>query len=345
MKNIIIDYRGFDIDEEIMYRNSLVMNPAHESNAHFFNGQKIRFFADEEKRMIVGVAIEANIKIFRKANDVVNFDHTVEFIPETVEVIRNSFHKSDKSKLIRFDHEGVDINEMILVQSYIVGGKENPKLPEIFKDQNVNEGSWILGYFVENKKVWELIKQKGFRGFSVEVAPYLNIQNFKQQKQIKMKKQKFSWSGFFGKNNPKNFAEATTADGATVKYEGELAIGTILMIAGEGEDAEDTPYVDANDILTVDGVDMAVETDDTGAVVALAEVEEAPEATDAILAEFAIEVRKQLSERDAVIKRLEESFSALSEKFSNLERVTKAGKSNFRGQSGKPAKSALELLK
>jgi hypothetical protein len=321
MRKVIIDYKLIDIDEDIMERNSLVTNPAHQSNAYFFSTHEKMLFSDDTEQMILGVAIEADKEIFRSANEVINEDHTVLFTPETVVKIRNSWYKSGKDKLIRFEHEGEDVKNMILVQSYIVGGDKNPSLPKIFK-QHVNKGSWILGYHVPKKEDYEAIKAQGFGGFSVEVSPYLNIQQFNSNtsKMKKKEAKKGFWENFFKteKAPKKQRFSAVTVDGENVEYDGELAIDTVIeVVAGDGSMA---PLVNANTVITVDGNDLAIETNADGAVVAVADIDEASdEVTEVILAEFAKEVRKQFSERDSSIKRMLESFEASDAQVKTLE--------------------------
>lgn len=344
MRKIIIDYEDIDIDEDIMDGNSLVMSPAHQNNAKFFNKHQLLSFSDDEKRMVLGVVIEADKEIYRNANEFIKEPHTVNFTAPTVEKIRNSFHKSDKLKNISFDHDGVNVEDLILVQSYIVGGKENPKLPDIFEGQKVNDGSWIIGYHVPNKEVWKKVKSKGFGGFSVEVSPYLNVHNFNNQKQSKMKKPNF-WGSFFGTQAKGKF-EAVTADGQDVTYDGELAIGTVLSVTDA--DGNVAPLASANTVITADGKDYAVETGEDGAITAISDVEAAPaETTDAVLADFAVEVRKQLQFRDDNHKRLEASLNGIADQlkefkaeFSELKK-----KSNFKSQSTPDKRTAIDLLK
>lgn len=346
MKRIVIDYSNIDIDEEVMERNSLVTSPAHGSNAYFFSNHNKMLFSDDEQQIILGVAIEANKDIFRNANEIVPEDHYVSFTPQTIVKIRNAFHKSENVKKINFEHSGGDSSELVLVQSYIVGGKTNPKLPLIF-NQKVNDGSWILGYHVPDKDAYNRIKKSGYGGFSVEVAPYLHLENFKinsMKKNVKKNPQSF-WSAYFGA--PKKVVqkfEATTVDGEKIVYEGDFTEGTVLNI--EDADGNLTPLASVATVINVDGVDYAVETDENGAITSISEIE-VPENSDSFSADFAKEVRNQFAVRDAQITKLVQSLDAaqrtiseFSSKFSDLE--NKINKLSLNGKfSAENVKSLL----
>lgn len=359
MKKIIIDYSDIEIDDDVLARNSIVTNPAHQSRSYMFSSQEKSLFADEEKQMIVGVAMEADLDIFRSANEVIPEDHTVSFTAQTIFKIRNASHKSGNVNKVRFEHEGADVDGITLVESYIVGGKNNARLPEMFK-QKVNAGSWILGYHVPDKELFRKIKEMDFGGFSVEVSPYLNIQNFNQVNKIKMnkKEKKVSnfWGSFFKKESvkPQRFS-AETADGETVEYDGELAVGTVLDVVSA--DGEETVLADTETIITVDGTDLAVSTNEVGEVVAIADVEEASdEVTDAVLADFAREVRNQFSQRDSTLKKLSESFEVsegqvttiegqIADIMARLDKLENAKGGDFKSQGKTSGKTFADLLK
>lgn len=353
LKRIIIDYSDFEhLDEEVMERNSLVFHPAHERDAIFFNkNRQPTFFADNEKRMIVGVAIEADKPIYRAPNDWVNYEHEVVFTKETIEYIRNSFHKSNSLKNINFNHEGEDVEGLTLVQSYIVGGDNNPNLPKILEGKNINPGSWILGYYCEDEKLWNKIKAKKYRGFSVEVYPYLNLyKNFsKHQKSRKMSKRRKSIFNFFKEKFES--ATITDLDGVTYNYsDEEIIVGTTILYT-LNEEGEEVPATNLETVAVYNGEEVAITTNEEGVVTAMADVEEESEVAEEILEEFAKVVRNQLQQRDAEINRLRLDFNAqiaelkkeinkanATAKFSKRKRN---GATNARNNSGN---SILDLL-
>lgn len=338
LKRIFIDYDdNTNIDEVLMDRNSIVDAPAHGRRAVFFDDHKkaVQFSFDNDKRIVVGVAIEANKPIYRNANEQFNEPHEVVFTPKSIELIRDSFHRSNNLHKLNENHSGKD-DDVVLIQSYIVGGKRNPKLPEIFEGQGLSDGTWIVGYKVLSDSLWGKIKSGDFSGFSVEV--YLDYQSSKiskysiNQKQISMKKKANFWANFF-KNESAKFESVQSISGTYYQFDGELTIGTILSV--EGEDGELTPAANIEDVINVDGVDQAVTTDEAGAITALTDVVEEPEMADEILAGFARETRN-------AINALRNEFKAELRKVRN-DFSKQAQKGTARKFSGS-TKSALNLL-
>lgn len=349
LKKIYIDYKDFELDEEVMERNSLVMHPAHERKAHFFDKQsKPTFFADDEKRMIVGVAIEANKEIYRAPNPDVPYEHYVIFTPETIEYIRNSFHKSSNFRRINFDHTGDDAEQLILVQSYIVGGDDNPSLPKSLQNQDIADGSWILGYYCEDEKLWNKIKSKGYTGFSVEVYTYLNLnKNFfnKSKKQIKMKKKRKSIFDYFKSKFETN--SIVDLDGNTYNYDDEeIVVGTTILHT-LNEEGEEVPASNLETIVSIKGADIAISTDENGVVTAMADVEEEPEVVEEILDEFTKVVRQQFQERDAELNRIRNDFQAqIDELKAEIKKINVKGKFNNKraNNSTTSKKSAVDFM-
>lgn len=342
---------GIELDNILMERNSIVKEPAHGRQAVFFRDQKkpIKFDFDKEKGIVIGVAIEANKPIFRRANEQFNADHEVVFTPQAIEKIRDSFHKSTNIHRLNEDHESDD-KEVILIQSYIVGGKENPSLPEVFKNQDIKDGSWIVGYKILSEELKDKVRNGDFSGFSVEVyldystskkfgkVPNVKISKYKQNR-MTMKKKKAFWSDFFKKAS-KFEAIKGELTGNEYTYEGDLEIGTILMVAGEaGEEGEEAGAVVAaniEDTLIIDGKEVAIATGDDGAITAIVDVEEEPTITDEVLAEFANAVRSEITSLRSEIKRLDAKFEAIGKEDKS---ASKKKPSKYSG-----GKSAIDLL-
>lgn len=156
-------------DETGVQMNALVDVPAHMKNFITFSGKKpVQFGIDEEKRMVLGVMISANTPIYRPADESAP-EHYVFFKPKTIEMIRKKFHHQQLGKAINEMHDSEKmIDGVTMIDSYIIGGANNPKAPEVFKDLNLQDGTWIASYFVENDDVWNQVKDGTFRGFSVE---------------------------------------------------------------------------------------------------------------------------------------------------------------------------------
>jgi len=150
--------------------NALVDVPAHMKNFVSFNEEDLAYkFNDDEKRIVHGVMISANTPIYRNANRIVNEPHMVVFKPETIEKARQVYMKENRGSNINEMHDQDRFLDGVhLIDSYIVGGPNNPAVPEVFKHLNIQDGTWFAAYHVENDMAWAKVKSGEFNGFSVE---------------------------------------------------------------------------------------------------------------------------------------------------------------------------------
>jgi hypothetical protein len=119
-----------------------------------------------EDRIIYGPALTPDLKIYRNPNDLVNEPHMVFFSKETIEQIRTKFHKKNYDNNINIKHNGIRIQNVEMIKSFLIDENSNPSLPNEFKDLPL--GTWMLAYKIENDEVWEMIKNNEIKGFSVE---------------------------------------------------------------------------------------------------------------------------------------------------------------------------------
>ena len=142
---------------------SLVDEPAVERDfIKFAKDAEIKFKVNEEKRIITGVALIPNQKIYRKDPD--GKEYYAQFSKDAVERIAIKFfqnrHSADANLMHEFGVEGVTYFE-----SYLTN-KARGILPAEFAD--VPDGTWIVSAKIDNDDVWSLIKQGVLRGFSIE---------------------------------------------------------------------------------------------------------------------------------------------------------------------------------
>nr|WP_315393954.1 XkdF-like putative serine protease domain-containing protein [uncultured Sphingobacterium sp.] len=142
---------------------SLVKNPAVESNFLAFSkdSNHLKFNSDDEKMEILGLAMNPDVNIPRKEGD---FKYYVKFSKDTIrEIVQNYFQKNyiNNSTL---EHTDIDAKSYVF-QSYIVDEAKGVTAPTGII---ANDGAWIVGMKVTDKKVWDLIKAEGVQGFSVE---------------------------------------------------------------------------------------------------------------------------------------------------------------------------------
>lgn len=154
--------------------NAFVLRPAHGKPYFAFNKeQKIQYFFNEEKRIVTGVMMSANTPIYRS-----NPDRFVLFKEETIRAIRTKFHKNGFSNNVNEEHNpDLKLDGVNMISSYIVSHPSH--IPSQFKAMNLQNGTWIASYKIDNPMVWNKIKKGEFSGYSVE--------GYFDQKEIKLK--------------------------------------------------------------------------------------------------------------------------------------------------------------
>jgi hypothetical protein len=316
--------------------NAFVDSPAHMKGfIAFGKNQAVRYSFNEEKRIVTGVMISANTLIYRGARPEIGIpEHYVKFAPETIEQIQRNFHKNGYHNNVNLMHDPTKkVEGVFMVESYIVGNDpKQPKAPEVFANQKLADGTWIASYKVENKDVWDMVKSGKFYGFSVEGM--FGVKEVKIQKQIKMSKSKkglFSYifgGGEENANTEQSFAEATTVDGVTVFYEGELAEGTLVQIIVDGEMLP-APAGD-HQIMLSETESVVITLDDTGVITAVESVEaetemEGETVNAGELKEFAVQFKDEIGV----------TFAAMQKQIDGLKAQIKALESGDKFQAQK----------
>lgn len=118
------------------------------------------------------------------------------------------------------------------------------------------------------------------------------------------------------------FAEATTAEGVVVMYEGELAEGTPLFIAAaEGEEQMPVAPDETYQLTLEDGSIKIVAVDANSAVVSVEDLSEEPE--DGMSEAVETELREEIKE---VVEQMSKTFNA---RFDSVEKENKALKAEL----------------
>jgi hypothetical protein len=264
-------------DETGIDFNSFVDVPAHMKGMIHFSKEAVRYSFNDEKRMVTGVMIAANQPIYRWSPEL--GDHYVIFKADTIDLIRRKFFKNGYSNNLNVMHDPKQVQKGVtLVDSYIVSSTDPklPKVPEALSAMNLQDGTWIASYFVENDELWNQVKEGKFGGFSVEGW----FEKVKINTKNKMNKQKKSIWDLFTKGSPvaEKFAEAVTAEGVAVFYEGELAEGTAVFVELEGERI---PAPEGEHELTLeDGTVKVITLNSDGVITAVVDVEAEVETTE-----------------------------------------------------------------
>ncbi|WP_164108250.1 MULTISPECIES: XkdF-like putative serine protease domain-containing protein [Sphingobacterium] len=145
---------------------SIVDDPAVESNFIAFSKLKepVRQTFNFEKMELLGVAMKPDVLIPREGGKEVFFSK------ETIRTASINYFKQGYQTKINLQHSNTFITATVF-QSFITDSKLGVKAPEAFGE--LPEGTWIVGLALdktapESAKVWELIKNNVFKGFSIE---------------------------------------------------------------------------------------------------------------------------------------------------------------------------------
>ena len=205
---------------------SFVEEPAVESNFMLFGKQIPLFFANEEKKNILGVIMRADFPIYRRDKDGNEFYIT--YSAETIAKMAQKYFVSGVVNVTSIDHNGETLDGVSLVQWYI---KDTDKgiVPNGFDD--VNDGSLFAEFHIENEELWTACKDGIFKGFSLEgyfTTEKTNLKSNKMENKIMQKVRELLVK----------LAKVTT-DKGELSYEGDLEVGTEV--------------VDANGVAVSDG--------------------------------------------------------------------------------------------
>lgn len=157
-----------EVDEHGVKVMSIVDLPAVQSDFLKFSAVQENFSMDDDKRVITGCALRANYPIYRKDDDGNEF--YVTFTPDYIEKIVQKFMREGHIQSVNLMHDS-DVTNVFLFESYLL--TEAHKLSfEAFSD--IEPGSWMVSYKVDNDGVWDMIKEGKLKGFSVEINAMLD---------------------------------------------------------------------------------------------------------------------------------------------------------------------------
>jgi hypothetical protein len=142
---------------------SLVKFPAIEENWVALNNHRIEFKSvDDEKRIIIGLALVPDKLIYRKNGD---YEYNIKFSKETVNKAARLYLKKLNNNNATLEHK-TEVEGVSVVESWTV---DNPKIDKTaLYDLNAVEGAWAVIMSIDNDKVWEEIKNGTYLGISVE---------------------------------------------------------------------------------------------------------------------------------------------------------------------------------
>lgn len=181
--DILIDLESEELGLECV---SLVDSPAVEISFLKFNDERKRLkFANDEKHEITGVALLADVPIYRYSQK--DGEYYIKFSKDTIRKMVFKYFKQNQTNSVNLEHDDNKyVDSVIMTESYFVD-KERGLCPKEF--EGVSDGSWIVTYKVLDEKLWDEVKKGTFHGFS--------IQGFFSFKKVtddyKNKEQDWSW--------------------------------------------------------------------------------------------------------------------------------------------------------
>ena len=157
---------SFTSDLEVNYIG-LVDRPAIERNFQAFNEQKQKqaFILNEEKRIISGPAMIADMPIYRKDSQL--GEYYVVFDKPAIQTIVEKFSAKRYLKNFNLFHDAQkQVSDVTIFNSFVSDAELGVAPLTGFED--VADGSWFISAKVNNPTVWDAVKAGAIKGFSVE---------------------------------------------------------------------------------------------------------------------------------------------------------------------------------
>src|SRR3990167_4025668 len=154
-----------DTDKSQVEYIALVDEPAVMSNWIAFNKVQ-RFASDLERNLIMGVAMIANMPIFRR--DEKMGEHYVVFDKEEImKVVQKFFRKGYQGNFNLSHDPNQKKSGLYIIESFIIDESRGVAPPAPFA--GISDGSWIITVKVDNPEVMQnFIKTGEVKGFSIE---------------------------------------------------------------------------------------------------------------------------------------------------------------------------------
>lgn len=142
---------------------SLVESPAIEENFVALSKHKVEFKAiDEDKRIIIGLALVPDKPIYRRKKD---YEYNITFSKDTVRKGAEMYLKSLRNNNTTLEHKQLTSGASI-IESWIVEDTDKDKTA--LYNLNATKGSWAVVMKIDNEDVWKDIKDKKYLGLSIE---------------------------------------------------------------------------------------------------------------------------------------------------------------------------------
>lgn len=157
---------SIDSDLEVNYIG-LVDRPAIERNFQAFRDhqKKAAFVLNEEKRIISGAAMIADMPIYRKDDQL--GEYYVLFDKQAIQTIVEKFSAKGYLKNFNLFHDQQQkVSDVTIFNSFVSDVELG--IPPMTGFEDVADGSWFISAKVNNPTVWDAVKAGTIKGFSVE---------------------------------------------------------------------------------------------------------------------------------------------------------------------------------
>lgn len=164
----------------------LVDRPAIERNFQAFDKQRAYFSLNEEKRIISGPAMIADMPLYR--NDTQLGEYYVVFDKPSIQTIVEKFSAKGYLKNFNLFHdEQQQVDDVIIFNSFI--SDSTLGIPAMAGFDDLPDGTWFISAKVNNDAVWAKVKSGEIKGFSVEgVFNYVPVAKVMMSAEEKVKR-------------------------------------------------------------------------------------------------------------------------------------------------------------
>jgi hypothetical protein len=174
MTKMVVPRIKFDINKDNPLDGvktiSLVDEPAIESYFIFFNKKKPQYVELKKegyKQCVAGLILRGNYDILRY--DALGLPYYGYFTTESIEAIRDKFHKENLGNRVNTDHNSENYVDAYLIEDFIINSEE--RLADVrkqgFKEAEI--GDWYGVQKIDNSETFARILAGELRGFSVEI--------------------------------------------------------------------------------------------------------------------------------------------------------------------------------
>ena len=168
-------------EDDGVFAVSLVESPAIEEGWVALSTRGIELkVIDEERRVVVGMALVPDKRIYRKMKGV---EFNIYFSKETIAKTQELYMRNLNVNNVTTEHKKT-IEGATVIESWIV---ENSKMDKsnIWK-LDAPVGAWVIMMKINNEEEWEQVKEGTYQGFSIEGAfsGFENVEGIEASKQI-----------------------------------------------------------------------------------------------------------------------------------------------------------------